>query len=76
MPRKLRDRGMTHGGAGIMSWNVGNAKTELRGSNYLVTKSVAGSAKIDLIVATFNAAMLMFGGPKPRVKKSHKVFFV
>ncbi len=63
LPRKLKDRTMLHGGQPIMQWQVGNAKQELKGSNYMVTKQAAGSAKIDLLMATFNAAMLMFLNP-------------
>ncbi len=64
LPRRLKDRKLIHGGRGLMAWNVGNAKPELKGSNYIVTKQVAGSAKIDALMATFNAAMLMFGNPE------------
>lgn len=65
LPRKLKDRTFLHCGQPIMAWAVGNAKTELRGSNYIVTKQAAGSAKIDPLMATFNAAMLMFLNPHP-----------
>lgn len=64
LPRRLKDRKLIHGASDMMAWNVGNAKTELKGSNYIVTKQVAGSAKIDALMATFNAAMLMFGNPE------------
>lgn len=64
MPRRLKDRRLVHGASQLMAWNVGNAKTELKGSNYIVTKQAAGSAKIDALMATFNAAMLMFGNPE------------
>jgi phage terminase large subunit-like protein len=47
-----------------MAWSVGNAKQTLRGSNYVVTKEVSGAAKIDLLMALFNAAMLMFRNPE------------
>jgi len=63
LPRKLKDRTMQHCGQPLMAWAVGNAKTELRGSNYLVTKQAAGASKIDPLMATFNAAMLMFLNP-------------
>ncbi|WP_099866057.1 terminase large subunit [Pararhizobium haloflavum] len=63
LPRKLKDRTMVHCGQPLMTWVVGNAKTELRGSNYLVTKQAAGASKIDPLMATFNAAMLMFLNP-------------
>lgn len=64
MPRRLKDRRFVHGASAMMAWNVGNAKTELKGSNYIVTKQTAGSAKIDALMATFNASMLMFGNPE------------
>jgi phage terminase large subunit-like protein len=64
LPRKLKDRSMVHCGQPLMTWTVGNAKTELRGSNYLVTKQAAGASKIDPLMATFNASMLMFLNPE------------
>lgn len=64
LPRRLKDRKFRHCASPLMGWNVANAKTELKGSNYIVTKQAAGSAKIDLLMATFNAAMLMFGNPE------------
>ena len=64
LPRKLKDRRMRHGGQAIMAWAVGNAKMELRGSNYVITKQSAGSAKIDPVMATLNAAVLMMMNPE------------
>lgn len=64
LPRRLKDGKVLHGATGLMAWNVGNAKAELKGSNWIVTKQTAGSAKIDTLMATFNAAMLMFGNPE------------
>jgi len=64
LPRKLKDRTMQHCGQELMAWAVGNAKTELRGSNYIVTKQAAGASKIDPLMAAFNAAMLMFMNPE------------
>lgn len=63
LPRKLKDKSMLHGNQPLMAWAVSNAKTELKGSNYLVTKQTSGAAKIDPLMATFNAAMLMFNNP-------------
>lgn len=64
VPLKLEDRRFLHGDQEIMAWSVGNAKQTLRGSNYVVTKEVSGAAKIDLLMALFNAAMLMFQNPE------------
>lgn len=63
LPRKLKDRTMRHCCQPLMAWAVGNAKTELKGSNYIVTKQAAGASKIDPLMATFNSAMLMFLNP-------------
>lgn len=64
LPRKLKDKTLRHCGSALMAWAVGNAKSELRGSNYIVTKQAAGASKIDPLMATFNAAMLMFLNPE------------
>jgi phage terminase large subunit-like protein len=67
LPLKLESRRMLHASQPIMAWAVGNAKQELKGSNYMVTKHASGAAKIDPLMATFNAAMLMFMNPAAAV---------
>ncbi len=64
VPLKLEDARFLHGDQPMMAWAVGNAKQELKGSNYVVTKQVSGAAKIDMLMALFNAAMLMFQNPE------------
>jgi len=64
VPLKLEDRRFLHGDQAIMAWCVSNAKQTLKGSNYVVTKEVSGAAKIDMLMALFNAAMLMFLNPE------------
>ncbi len=61
--RKLAEGGMRHGGRRLMAWCVGNAKVERRGNAILITKQAAGTAKIDPLLATFNAVTLMSLNP-------------
>ncbi|RVJ03359.1 terminase large subunit [Sinorhizobium medicae] len=73
VPLKLEDRRFLHGDQPIMAWCVGNAKQTLRGSNYVVTKEVSGAAKIDLLMALFNAAMLMFLNPEAKREPAYQM---
>jgi phage terminase large subunit-like protein len=61
--RRLADRTLLHGGRGLLAWCVGNAKVEPRGNAILITKQASGTAKIDPLMALFNAAELMGRNP-------------
>ena len=71
--RRLAEKGLAHGGAALMAWCVGNAKVVPSGNAYLITKQASGTAKIDPLMALFNAAALMSMNPKPR-KKQYQFF--
>ena len=66
--RKLAEGGLWHGGARLMAWCVGNAKVEPRGNAVMITKQASGTAKIDPLMAMFNAVALMSLNPASAVR--------
>ncbi|HHN1258258.1 TPA: terminase large subunit [Pseudomonas aeruginosa] len=53
----------------MMAWCVGNARVEPRANSILITKQASGSAKIDPLMALFNAVTLMALNPTAATKK-------
>ena len=68
--RKLAEGGFVHAGQALMAWCVGNAKVEPKGNAMLITKQASGSAKIDPLMATFNAVELMARAPQASAGRS------
>jgi phage terminase large subunit-like protein len=66
--RRCAEKSIKHAGRPMMTWCVGNAKAEPRGNAVIITKQVSGAAKIDPLLATFNAVTLM--SLNPQAKKS------
>ncbi|MFC0710704.1 terminase large subunit [Azorhizophilus paspali] len=57
----------------MMAWCVGNARIEPRANSILITKQASGSAKIDPLMAMFNAVTLMALNP-PAATKRYQMF--
>lgn len=66
LERKLSDGTVSHSGLGLMNWVMGNAKVEMKGNSAMITKQVSGRAKIDPLIASFCAAILMSWNPSAR----------
>ena len=61
--RRLAEGALWHSGSSLMAWCVGNAKVEPKGNAVAITKQAAGFAKIDPLMAAFNAITLMALNP-------------
>lgn len=68
LERKLSDGTLSHAGQLLMAWVMGNAKVEQSGNALLVTKQISGRAKIDPLIALFEAAILMSWNPEAKTK--------
>jgi phage terminase large subunit-like protein len=62
--RRLAGGELFHDGSPLMAWCVGNAKVEPRANSLLITKQSSGSAKIDPLMALFNAVTLLSLNPE------------
>lgn len=64
--RAVAGRTLVHCGQALMAWCVGNAKATQAGNALTITKQHSGTAKIDPLMALFNAASLMGLNPEGR----------
>jgi phage terminase large subunit-like protein len=67
--RKLAGGELVHDGSPLMAWCVSNAKVEPRANSMLITKQASGSAKIDPLMALFNAITLLSLNPEGAVSQ-------
>lgn len=63
LARKLKFGGAVHSGSRLMDWCVSNAKEEKGRQSVMIVKDAAGTAKIDPLVAAFNATKLLENNP-------------
>ena len=61
--RKLAEGCFIHSGSAMMNWVIGNARVEPRANGILITKQASGSAKIDPLMAMFDAVSLLSLNP-------------
>lgn len=72
--RKLAEGTMVHCGQPLMTWCVSNAKVVLKDNAALITKAASGSAKIDPLMALFDAVALM--QMNPTTNAAPQLFFL
>lgn len=58
-----------HGATDMMAWCVGNARVVPVGNAITINKQISGTAKIDPLMATFDASSLMALNPAPCRRK-------
>lgn len=71
--RRLAEGKLKHAEQPLMAWCVSNCRVEPRANSILITKQASGSAKIDPVMALFNAVSLMALNP-PAAHKKHQMF--
>lgn len=62
--RRIASKQLAPADSAFMAWCVSNARTEMKGSAVTITKQVSGTAKIDLLMALFDAVSLMALNPQ------------
>lgn len=73
--RKVAGGELVHGGQEMMAWCVGNARIEQQKNAISINKQVSGTAKIDPLMAVFDAVSLMALNPVATEKK-YQMFMV
>lgn len=63
--RKVANGTLRHCPSALMDWCVGNVKIEQQATSIRATKQNAGDAKIDPVMALFDAAVVMLRNPQP-----------
>lgn len=73
--RKLAEGNLYHAGFELMTWCAGNARVVMKGNGMMISKQESGIAKIDPVIAMFNAVALMSLNPEP-INKDYEIHFI
>lgn len=74
--RKLANGTFRHASSELMRWCVGNLKIEPTATAIRATKQNAGDAKIDPVMALFDAATFMSLNPAPAAKPAYQMIII
>lgn len=74
--RKLTNGTMRHSGSKMMDWCVGNLKIEPTATAIRATKQNAGDAKIDPVMAFFDAVTVMVRNPEAKKAPQYQMIIV
>lgn len=73
---KIARKHLLHASQPLLGWSVGNARTVVRGSGTMISKSESGTAKIDPTIAMLNAVSLMSLNPDAPSNDEPVLFFI
>lgn len=73
--RKLAEGNLYHAGQDLMTWCAGNARIVMKGNGMMISKQESGTAKIDPLIAAFNAIALLSLNPEP-INKDYEIHFI
>ena len=74
--RKLTNGTLRHSGSKLMSWCVSNLKIEPTATAIRATKQNAGDAKIDPVMALFDAVTVMIRNPEAKREKKYQMIAI
>lgn len=74
--RKLTNGTLKHSGSSLMTWCVSNLKIEPTATAIRATKQNAGDAKIDPVMALFDAVTVMSRNPEPKRKPKYQMMII